>query len=190
MTHPYSIIMNRMMIENRNRPLVVGINGLACSGKTTMGRRLQRILGCTWIELDDYMIPRLEKKEKGITGNNPNATRLGKLRSDLLELRSERAVCKPVYDTSNGSVWQWEYAVPAPVILLTGVGCSFDGVRELLDVHVWLSVSEEDHVARRLERDVQTRGYTESQVLESIPGLMKEFTAHVEPVQGEADVVV
>ena len=64
------------------RPLIIGIDGMCASGKTTLAHSLSQMLGALVIHTDDFFIPR--------------AARTGNERINLDEIRFTKEVLMPL----------------------------------------------------------------------------------------------
>lgn len=159
-----------------SRP-VVAVTGPGGAGKTTLGRRLKKHFGerCVHIDFDDYMISRREKRERGITGYHPEATRLDIASRDIKELKAGRSIFKPRYDFLSGEILSSEKVDAAWITVITGVSVLYDSVRELVDYSVYLDMSLEEQLRVRMKRDVHERGYTSASVLRNFEELQKEM---------------
>lgn len=65
-----------------------------------------------------------------------------------------------------------------------------DRVRDLLDFTVYLDISDEIKFAWKVKRDMEERGWTKEQVLQSIEGRKADFAEFVEPQKALADMVI
>ena len=175
-----------------HRAVVIGIGGVAGTGKTTLGKGLKRYWGrdrCVWVELDDYQIPRQKKREMGITGNEPQATQFDRARRDIRELQDGRPVLKPIYDCSCGESRESEVVLPRRMLILTGHTALRDGIRQLCDITLFLDADEEVQFQVRQQRDVLERGYAPEVLLALWPSLVQARRRFVEPEKECADAV-
>lgn len=193
MDTPVSTIVQRLSHIHLNRPIIIGITGAAATGKTTLGRIMVDFLGkenALLIDLDNYQYSRAEKHERGVTGQDPEGTKRDKLRSDLQELKIERPVFKPRYEFKTGNILCEVMIYPKKHIFITGTSAMFDGIREECDLTVFLDAPDDLLLARRLERDVKSRGYSVERVMRLFPELKRDYQKFIEPVKGVADMVV
>lgn len=176
-----------------SRPTLTVISGANATGKTTLTNSLAYALGinrCVTIEMDDYQFARLEKRERGITGQNPKGTKLDQARKDLIELLQERPISKPRYEFKTGQILSNEIVLPNQHILVNGTSAFADEIRTLADCAIFLEAPDSMLLERRLKRDTYERGYTEERIKQLFPELDQDYKRYIEPQKGEADFLV
>lgn len=175
------------------QPSVTIIGGANATGKTTLSLQVVKILGqdqCVLIDLDDYQYSRAQKKEQGITGQNPKGTKLDQARLDIIDLKLERPIFKPRYEFMTGQILDSEIVFPSRHIIINGTSAFADEIRTLADVSVFLEASGEELMRRRLKRDIAERGYSEERVRDLFPDLKKDYERFIEPMKGEAGLLM
>ena len=175
----------------RECPCVVAISGPGGAGKTTLGKNLESHFGsrvCIAIDLDDYILPRIVKLEKGLMGYDPRLSRLADIRRDVLELLDSRPIFKSVYDPNTGTHPTKEKIDPRQIVVLAGGSALHDEVRDLADVTVFLDASEEVQLKTRLKRDTKVRGYTPEQVMANMGPLMKDYHRYLKSAAESASM--
>ncbi len=180
-------------------PLFIGVSGGTCSGKTFLASYLYRILGEERVNIishDDYYKgwPHLSAEERlRINFDHPDALDTALLVEHLEVLRRGDRVRMPVYDFKNharapGS----REVVPKPFNIIEGILVFNEaGLREALDLRVYLEVSFDTMLKRRIERDVQERGrtadYVRKQLSSTVYPMHLQF---VEPYKRYAHLVL
>ena len=178
-----------------SRPVLLGLAGDSASGKSTLSRGIEYILGpdrvgrvCT----DDYhRYDRPTRARLGVTPLAPEANDLDLMREHLLALASGEAVAKPTYDHLTGSFGPRETVAPREIVIVEGLLAFADrDAREALDATVFLEPEEVLRRRWKLERDVFERGYSPAEVVEEIGRREPDAAAHVRPQRDFADVIV
>lgn len=187
-------------VEKRpDRPLVIGIAGPSCSGKSGLARELCRLLedrNPYIFPLDAYyfdlsMLPPAEADRRNFDA--PEALEWPLLEAHFQALLRGEAVEHPVYNFARHIREPRGVKVgPAGVILVEGL---FALHRESLysnyDLSIYLEIGESVSFARRLERDTFERGiereYVEKQFRETVRPMAGE---HVIPTRAHADLVL
>lgn len=178
-------------------PLLIGIAGGSGSGKTTIAEALvHSIAGVAFIQHDAYYrtFPHLSYDERSrLNYDHPDSLETELLVRHLQELRQGRSIQRPVYDFSQHlrSV-QVVVIAPAPVVVVEGILVLADrGLRDLLDLRVFVDTDPDLRLARRLERDIRERGRTVASVLDqyltTVRPMHLEF---VEPSKRHADLII
>ncbi len=182
-------------LDQLGRPFVIGIAGDSGSGKSTFARGLTATLGADRVKVicvDDYhRLDRQGRKAAGVTALNPVATDLDRLARDLGTLREGKAIQKPVYDHSNGTLAPPEAFAPGKIIIVEGLHpFATNALRDKLDLAVYFDPSSRVKEGWKLKRDVAERGHKAADVRKEIRARKPDFKAYVEPQKGAADVLV
>jgi uridine kinase len=153
-------------------PLVIGIAGCSCSGKTTLARELARQLDATLFPLDLYyrdlsQFP-LDTREKR------NFDHPGSLESELMvehvrALAKGEAIERPVYNFKLHArvAGSFETIAPARVVIVEGIlALHYAELVACYGFSIYVSAPQEICLARRIERDMRERGRTEESIRE------------------------
>ncbi len=179
-------------------PFLVGIAGASCSGKTELARGLARYLrdDALPFSLDHYYVDRSEvPAEERATFNfdHPEAIEATLLIRDVESLRLGLSIEQPRYSfVTHTRLPETEPVSPRPVILVEGLfSLYWPGLRELLDLKVYVDTPDEDCFERRLRRDVAERGRTPACITEQYKSTVRPMAeAYVRPTASFADITV
>ncbi len=179
----------------RALPFVLGIVGDSGSGKSTIVHGVRALIGSERVadlKLDDYhRFTRSERVEKGLTALNPLVHNLSLMYEHLQLLRMGRPIRNRSYDHSNGTFGPIRLIEPRDVVIVRGLlGYPSDEVRAAYDLAVFLQPEPELLFRWKLRRDVQSRGYTETEVLGYIARHLLDSKQFVLPQATRADLVV
>ncbi|MSO47207.1 MAG: phosphoribulokinase, partial [Thermoleophilia bacterium] len=118
------------MTENRQGvapSTMLAVVGDSASGKTTLTRGLARVLGeeqVAHVPTDDYhRYDRSQRKVMGITPLNPEANYLDIMARDLETLSTQRAILKPTYRHTDGTLGPPQYLQPGSYTVVDGLLC-------------------------------------------------------------------
>jgi len=177
------------------RPVLLALAGDSASGKSTLSSGIEFILGvdrvgrvCT----DDYhRFDRATRADVGVTPLAPEANRMDLMAEHLRSLATGRAVTKPTYDHHTGAFGPDERVAPGEIVIVEGLLPLADrGVRDVIDVAVFLEPEEELRRRWKLERDVFERGYSPKEVVEELRRREPDVAQYVRPQRDFADVIV
>lgn len=153
--------------------MIVGICGGSGSGKTTLLDKLSEYyayLNPSVFSMDNYYKP----IEKQVIDDN------GKVNFDLPTALDERRLVDDLYRLLQGEeITVKEYHFNAPPDLDTSVIIKpsrliiveglflfhYEKVRGILDYSIFISVSPEEQLDRRIKRDQENRGYSKEEIL-------------------------
>ena len=185
----------RVAGQDGERPVLLGLAGDSASGKSTLSRGVEYVLGvervgrvCT----DDYhRFDRAERARLGITPLTPDANRTDLMVEHLHALAVGRAVTKPTYSHRTGTFGPDETIEPGEIVIVEGLlPLVARGTRDAIDVAVFLEPEEMLRRRWKLERDVFERGYSAQQVVDEIHLRQADSAAYVRPQRAFADIIV
>lgn len=179
-------------------PVVVGIAGGSGSGKTTLARALGATVSTPVAHLafDSYYRDQghLDLASRArVNYDHPNSLDVERFIDDLSALRGGSSIAAPVYDFATHTRSEViDLVEPHPVVIVDGILLLvFAEVVELLDVAVFVDVTDPVRTNRRVQRDVAERGRTPDQALEQIDRTVRPmFGEFVHPSRERASLIV
>lgn len=179
--------------------LIVGIAGGTGSGKTTVVNKLMDVLPggeVVVIPQDSYYkdnsdIP-LEERQK-INFDHPDSVEFTLLIDHLKQLRKGRSVEMPIYSYLTCVRAKETITIkPAKVVLLEGILILADpGLREMLDIKVFVDADADDRLGRVIQRDIVERERSVMKVLERYHDTVKpSHLQFIEPSKRYADIII
>ena len=177
------------------KPVLFGLAGDSAAGKTTLARGIEGVLGedrVTRFCVDDYhRYDRDARAELGITPLHPQCNYVDIMEQHLQLLAMGMPVLKPVYDHSTGTFGAPVYVEPKEFVIVEGLlPLSTRGMRQCLDVRVFLDPEEELRRRWKVQRDCAKRGYEPDQVLAELTKRESDSAAYIRPQRAHADIVV
>lgn len=179
--------------------LIVGIAGGTGSGKTTVVKKLMNVLpGGEVIVMpqdsyyrDNSHLP-LEERQK-INFDHPDSVEFPLLISHLNQLRHGKPVEMPIYSYLTCIRAKETITVkPARVVLVEGILILADqGLRDILDIKVFVDADADDRLGRVIQRDIVERGRSVMKVLERYHDTVKpSHLQFIEPSKRYADIII
>lgn len=179
--------------------LIVGIAGGTGSGKTSVVNKLMQVFPDGQIVVmpqdayykDNGHIP-LEERQK-INFDHPDSVEFDLLIDHLRQLREGKAVEMPVY--SYLTCLRSEKTItlkPAKVVLVEGILILCDsGLRNMLDIKVFVDADADDRLGRVIQRDIEERGRDVRMVLDRYHKTVKpSHLQFIEPSKRYADIII
>jgi phosphoribulokinase len=188
-----------------NPPVMIGVAADSGCGKSTFLRRILGALGTevsqghtaigdmmTVICLDDYHInDRAGRKATGLTALDTKENDFELMDAQMSALKAGKAIYKPIYNHDTGFKDPPELIEPNKVVVIEGLHPIMDeGVRNTLDLGIYIDIVNEVKFAWKVQRDVAERGWTEEQVQADIQKRLPDFSAYVDPQKANADVIL
>ncbi len=175
--------------------MLLGVAGDSAAGKTTLARGIEGVLGperVTRVCVDDYhRYDRKARAELGITPLHPDCNYLDIMEQHLHQLALGNPILKPVYDHSDGTFRPPAYVEPREFVVVEGLLPLFTpGLRDCLDVRVYLDPEEELRREWKVQRDCTRRGYTPEQVLAELERREPDAVRFIRPQRAHADIVI
>jgi len=188
------------MSDARTGPaLALGVAGGTGSGKTTVARAILEAVGrdrIAFLEQDSYYQDIDWESPEQIERHNfdhPAALDNELLVDHLRRLKAGRAIEVPVYDfVTHRRRPETRRVEPRPVILIEGILLFVEpGLRELLDLKIYVDTDADIRLIRRLRRDLRERGRELDDVLRQYRRTVRPMHLEfVEPSKRWADVII
>lgn len=184
---------------NSKRGILIGIAGGTGSGKTSVANKILEGIGSSdvaIIEQDAYYKDLSHVPADALAHHNfdhPDAFDRELLLDHLRTLLEGGSVQMPVYDY-NRHCRTGQYVVVGPhrIIVLEGILILDDpGLRELMDIKIYVDTDDDIRLMRRLRRDVRERGRTMEMVLQQYETTVRPMHQQfVEPSKRWADLII
>lgn len=177
---------------------LIAITGGSGAGKTTVARALARKLGAGAVviaEDDYYRCASTVANFDAATHNfdEPDAKEHALLREHLMLAKSAEAFDKPVYDlVTHRRKPEIERIVHADYLVVEGIHLlTTPELRRLFDLTVFVHADEALRLARRMIRDIESRGRTPRSVMtQFFTHVRPMHQQHVEPQRALANLVI
>ena len=172
---------------------LINISGGSGVGKTTIATLCRYLLDdSTHVCGDDlHKWERGDKNWEIFTHLNPEANNLDLGRNQILQLFSGKEINRDVYDHNTGRFIKGVSFKPSKTIINEGLHALHDEVlNNLSDLNIFVDTDEGLKIEWKVNRDTQKRGYTRSQVIESIKKRKQDETNFIDPQKEKADVIL
>lgn len=181
--------------------IIIGIAGGTGSGKSTIVKKIQQELSgnyhVTIVPLDAYYscapagktLPELLQ----INYDHPDAFDWPLLRLHLHQLRQGQSIEQPTYSYQIcDRLPETITAHPTEVVIFEGILALHDaGIRDLLDLKVYVDAEADERLVRIITRDTLERGreaeFTINRYLRVLRPMHKQF---IEPMKEHADIII
>jgi phosphoribulokinase len=171
------------------------VAGDSGTGKTLFTNVLRHLLGDTLVStitLDDYhLFDREQRKVRNITPLDPEANDLAGLERDLRLLKAGKPIRKTVYNHARGTLEGPVGFSPTPIVIIEGLhSLSTQGIREQVDVSLYVDPDPDVKREWKLKRDTGKRGYSKREALEEMARREKDYLQYIAPQKEVADTVI
>ena len=165
---------------------IIAIAGGSGSGKSVLAEKISELLEsehCNIISQDSYYYDHSENFDEdggAINFDHPSSIEFSLLAEHLTKLQNGQPVEIPNYDfVTHGRMQKGHTITPSPVILLDGtLLLSQDEILAHVDASIFVDVSQEIRLERRIARDVEYRGRKKE-------GILKQWNNQVQPMHEE-----
>lgn len=193
--------------QRASAAFMVGIAGATASGKSTLAKRLEAALRPKFkvckLSQDSYYLPLAEQPAsiliqeplalKGTPNwDHPGAFDFKKMTQDLQALKDGKPVQVPVYDFKVNDRTGFVELGPCEIVVFEGIFVLHDAeISSQLDLKYFVELEAPKRMARRLKRDVKSRGKTEEFVKLWFNAVAEPmYLQYGEPTKQLADVFV
>lgn len=181
-----------------SRPFMIGVAGGTASGKTALTEKLVDRLDASAVSItQDSFYRDLSPSECASQYNfdNPAAFDFESTYDVLTKLRrGEKDVCVPCYDfVANARMAESRLLTDSPsIVVFEGILALYDQrLRDLFDLRIFVDADPDIRLARRIRRDIESRGRDLDSVLTRYLTFVKpSFDDFCYPTKRYADVVV
>jgi len=177
--------------------VVIAIAGCSGSGKTTLAEELARKLDGIPFPLDNYYrdLSHLAPAERALTNfDDPAMIESTLLAAHVSALARGEPIERPIYDFSQHIriPGRAETVLPAPFLMVEGIfALCYAELLLLYGLRIFVDTPDETCFARRMERDVTTRGRTPESVRLQYESTVRPAALRwVGPSAAYADLVV
>jgi uridine kinase len=183
----------------KSEPYLVGICGASGSGKTYILNTLLEQFNTEelcLVSLDNYYKPREKqtKDEQGILNFDlPDSIFIDKCVEDLKTLKSGQSINIQEYTFNNPAKKPGTITLnPSSVIVVEGLFILHDkGLKDLLDLKVFIEAEDHIRLKRRILRDNKERGYDMGDVLYRYENhVFPAYQQFIAPYKPEADIIL
>jgi len=146
----------------------------------------------TVICLDDYHAhDRNGRKVEKITALDERGQNFDLMYEQVKALREGKAVDKPIYNHVSGLLDPAERIEPPKILVIEGLHPFYDPrVRDLLDLKIYLDISDEIKFAWKVQRDMAERGHSLESIKASIESRKPDFDKFIDPQKKLADIII
>lgn len=179
--------------------IIIGIAGGTGSGKTTVVRKIVESLpkdSVAVIPQDSYYNDqsdmRLEERKK-TNFDHPDAFDWTLFGQQIAELRHGRAIEQPTYSYLVCTrMPETIHVEPKEVIIVEGIMSLYDkGLRDLMDLKVFVETSPDERLLRVISRDTVERGHPLEMLIDKYRNVLKPMhDQFIEPTKQFADIIV
>jgi len=188
-----------MIMDDKNKPIVIGVTGGSGSGKTSVSRAIySEFTGKSIMMLaqDSYYkdqsdLPFEERLKTNY--DHPLAFDTDLLIKHINQLLNAEAIEKPVYDyTMHTRSDEIIYQEPRDVIILEGILILEDKrLRNLMDIKIYVDTDDDIRIIRRIKRDMEERGRSLDSVIDQYLNVVKKMHEQfIEPTKKYADIII
>lgn len=185
---------------SRTKPVVIGIAGGTCSGKSSIANILIEEFRYTKsiniIKEDDYYKDQtdLPMEERVKTNyDHPLAFDFDLMTEHIKKLINGESIEKPTYDyTVHNRSDKTEIVHPADVLIIEGLFALYNKeIRDLEDIKIFVDTPADVRFIRRLQRDVIERARTVENITEQYLTTVKPMhDQFLEPTKQYADIII
>ncbi len=183
----------------RSRTHMIGIAGSSCSGKSLLAKHLTKKLAHrkpVVVSTDSYYRDLSWMSEEEREKQNfdvPDAIEYELLADQLKALSEGEEIYRPIYNFSTHARETESLLIePSDLVIVEGLFVlHWRNLRELMDTRIFVNISHDEALRRRLARDMAERGRSRRSILEQYENSVKPMTdKYVTPSSVFADIVV
>ena len=174
---------------------LICISGTSGVGKTTVANLLACVLennSSIIVGGDDcHKWERNNEMWKKFTHLNPEANNIELEFENLLKLKNNQSILRKKYNHHSGFFDDPIIIEPKKNIIYEGLHSLYsENIRDICDLKIYIDTDEELKIAWKINRDINKRGYSEKQVIETIQRRLSDEQKFINHQKDYADVIV
>lgn len=174
----------------------VSICGSADTGKSTLAGQIcnelrVKNINCDFICTDSFMIDRVDRIAKGISGYNLKSLREKELLEIVENIQNEKEIKYFPYDNKLGkNISEYRTIKNIEVLIIEGLHSFNEIIRSKIDLKIFINANDKILRQLRFEANINKRGFTEREARERIGEEMREYYHFVEPNKKHSDIIL
>lgn len=181
-------------LNKENDPTFIAICGWADTGKTTLAQKiadglLRMNITSDSFSTDSFMLERQERNRLGISGYDPQALCMEKLRHAMETLSAGKAYAYYPYDNragKNAATCRW--IQPSDVYIIEGIHSFDGGIRKQTSFNIYIHADNDTLQEMRVHANIKKRGFNEADARARVASEMKDFIRYTLPGSKYADL--
>lgn len=134
--------------DGGKRPVVIGIDGMAASGKTTIAALLEAALDAAVIHMDDFFLPQGFRTPQRLRTPGGNVYHERFKEEVVPYLRCGELFGYRVYDAHRHEYTDTRVIAPKPVIIVEGSYCMHPALGDIYDLKIFSKVTPDEQMQR------------------------------------------
>ena len=187
-------------MKNNNSMIIIGVSGRTGSGKTYLTDKIINNFDDSIIdkiEVDSYYkdLSHLPMSKRAINNfDHPNAFEFNLLINDINKLKKNNNIKVPIYNyckhIRSNKTRQIKHVIK--ILIIEGIFALYnDDILKLLDYKVFLDVSKDICIERRINRDIINRERTKEDIKNQINNtVLPMYNKFIKPTKLYADIII
>jgi uridine kinase/Gpi18-like mannosyltransferase len=176
------------------KSFIIGIGGDSGAGKSTLIGNLHSMFNDQILELEgdsDHKWERGNANWKACTHLDPKANLLHHQADQVSLLKKRKSIRRSEYDHHTGRFSEADRIKPKDFVVLAGLHPFYlPKMRKLIDLKIFLDLDERLRTSWKITRDMEQRGYTEQQVLQSLATRQADSELYIKPQKQFSDIII
>ena len=171
---------------------VIAIAGDSGVGKSKLAEKLKLVFNNSFIlEGDRYhKWDREDGNWKHVTHLNPRSNFIGKMRSDIFDLKIGNSIYQVDYDHKIGKFTDKQKIDPKKNIIVCGLHSLHCSINYLYDLKIYIDSDDDIKTNWKISRDVKERSKSRNQTLSEIERRKEDYKKHIRVQRNKSDIVI
>lgn len=176
------------------KPLVISLAGDSGVGKDKLANTIRKTFGAeNVLEICGDDFHRFERNHPAwnrVTHLDPNANNLNLWAENLRLARMRKVFSQDEYDHKHGKFNPAITKPKADLVISQGLHALYPIFHELADLNIFISMDEEVRIKFKMSRDIEIRGKSPKDILNSISARREDSVRFIEPQILSADLLI
>lgn len=188
-----SIVNKILEVQRAKEFIIVAFCGAADLGKTHLAKSVVKLLESYGVRsahlgLDTFLMDRIMRKKRGISGYDPRAHDIGQMVDTLENWREAKTLKFHPYDHHTGEKSKEFTLINArEVLLIEGLFALHEAILPFVDLSFFFYANDKKLQQLKLEADLVKRGYTSEYSKKIYWSEFELYKQNIEPLGEKAD---
>lgn len=185
-----------LKVREQKTPLIIAIGGAADLGKTHLSRAIVKQLNekkssSSHLPLDAYLMDRIERKAKGLSGYQVEAHDMELIKEDLENWRNHGRISYHPYEHENGTKSKQAVSIQSSeVLLIEGLFSMRKLLQPYINYSIFIFTTNEKLKKIKQEADLVKRSYSKEYSEQLYEKEFELYKRNIEPFKNMADCKV
>lgn len=141
------------LMDQKDGPILIGIDGRTGSGKSTLAKILSQKLGCDIVQADDFFLRKEQRTYARLKEPGGNIDRERMMKEIFGPISHQSEIDYRVFDCETLSLGRVKHVKVDPVLIIEGSYCLHPAFQDFYDLKIFVDIESFPQLARIVKRN-------------------------------------